>query len=88
MTFLLPLMMYATPVVWPVSLLAEKVPHLRLLIALNPLVGVIGGFRSALIGATPMPWDLIAVGGIASLAVFLSGAAYFRHRERAFADVY
>lgn len=86
--FAVPLLMYASPVVWPISLLAEKVPHLRLLIALNPLVGVIGGFRAALIGATPMPWDLIAIGALTSLVLFVTGAIYFRHKERAFADIY
>jgi len=87
-SFLVPLLMYASPVVWPVSLLGEKVPHLRLLIGLNPLVGVIGGFRAALIGATPMPWDLIALGALVAAVLFVSGAGYFRHKERAFADVY
>lgn len=87
-SFLVPLLMYASPVVWPVSLLADKVPQWRLLVAINPLVGVIGGFRAALIGATPMPWDLIAVGAGSALVVFVTGAFYFRQRERAFADIY
>lgn len=87
-SFFVPLLMYASPVVWPVSLLAEKVPEWRLLIALNPLVGVIGGFRSALIGATPMPYDLIAVGALSAVTLFVTGAIYFRRRERAFADIY
>jgi lipopolysaccharide transport system permease protein len=52
-----------------------------------PMVGVIEGFRSALIGTSPMPWHLICMGIISSLFLFLSGALYFRSKERIFADV-
>jgi lipopolysaccharide transport system permease protein len=55
--------------------------------AINPMVGVIEGFRSALLGTQPMPWDLLAVGTVSALAVAVSGCLYFRARERNFADV-
>jgi lipopolysaccharide transport system permease protein len=51
------------------------------------MVGVIEGFRASLIGTTPMPWDMIAVGGIMALLIALSGTFYFKRMERTFADV-
>ena len=82
--FLVQLLLYAAPVVYPASLIPNQY---RLLYALNPMVGVIEGFRSALLGTNPMPWDLIAVGGISSLAIATIGFLFFRHTERIFADV-
>jgi lipopolysaccharide transport system permease protein len=55
--------------------------------AINPMVGVIEGFRTALLGTGQMPWDLIAI-GMASTTVFLvTGMLYFRRQERLFSDV-
>ncbi|HMG36658.1 MAG TPA: ABC transporter permease [Blastocatellia bacterium] len=82
--FLLQLLMYAAPVVWPVSLIPSSY---RLIYGLYPMAGVIEGFRSALLGRHPMPWDLIAVGSASALTIALSGALYFRRMERVFADV-
>jgi lipopolysaccharide transport system permease protein len=84
MTFATQILMYAAPVVWPVSLVPAQY---RLWYGLYPMVGVIEGFRAAFIGKTEMPWDLIVVGAISSLILFLSGALYFRRTERIFADV-
>ncbi|NOY69838.1 MAG: ABC transporter permease [Deltaproteobacteria bacterium] len=84
MSFLVQLLMYSAPVVWPVSLIPGKY---RLLYAIYPMAGVIEGFRAAIIGSTPMPWDLIGVGTISALVIGVSGAFYFRRMERIFADV-
>jgi len=84
MSFVVRLLMYAAPVVYPTSLIPEQY---RVLYGLNPLVGVIEGFRSALIGTNPMPWDLIVPGLVTSVLVLVIGAAYFRRKERVFADV-
>jgi lipopolysaccharide transport system permease protein len=84
MGFLVQLLMYAAPVVYPASAVPEQ---FRLLYSLFPMAGVIEGFRSALLGTHPMPWDMIAVGSISALIIFISGAAYFRRMERIFADV-
>lgn len=84
LNFAVQLLMYASPVVYSVSLIPE---HLRLYYALNPLVGVIEGFRSSLLGTTSMPWDYIAVGSVVALLLFISGAFYFRRMEKVFADV-
>ena len=83
-TFLVQGMMYASPVVYPVSIIPDKY---RLIYGLNPMAGVIEGFRSALLGSTPMPWDLIIVGTIVTLVVAVIGLTYFKFTERIFADV-
>ena len=91
MTFVTQLLMYAAPVVWPVSLITEKFPEwgeaMRLVYGLYPMAGVIEGFRSALLGTTPMPWDLIGIGALSAVLLAVSGAFYFRRMERFFADV-
>lgn len=84
MNFAVQLLMYAAPVVYPASLIPERY---RLLYGLNPMAGVIEGFRAALLGTRPIPWDLIAVGGITAVLVAVGGAHYFRRMERIFADV-
>jgi lipopolysaccharide transport system permease protein len=84
MTFAIQLLMYAAPVVFPVSLIPEKY---RLLYALYPMVGVIEGFRSALLGSSPMPWDLIGVGAASAFAMLCAGLLYFNRAESSFADV-
>jgi len=82
--FLTGVLMYTAPVAWPVSLIPDQY---RLLYGLYPLAGVIEGFRSAIIGAKPMPWDLIVTGSISAVILFVTGAYYFRYKERIFADV-
>jgi lipopolysaccharide transport system permease protein len=84
MKFAVQLFMYASPVVYPASLVPDQ---FRLLYGLNPMAGVIEGFRAALLGTRPMPWDLIAVGSVIAFVVAVSGAFYFRRTERVFADV-
>ena len=59
----------------------------RILFGLYPMVGVIEGFRSALLNTGPMPWDMLAVGTVSALAIFISGLFYFRRMEAFFADV-
>jgi lipopolysaccharide transport system permease protein len=51
------------------------------------MAGVIEGFRSALIGKNPMPWDLIGMGALSATVLLITGALYFRRTERIFADV-
>ncbi|MCF7822759.1 MAG: ABC transporter permease [Candidatus Marinimicrobia bacterium] len=86
--FLSQLLMYAAPVVWPASLIAEKYGQkIHLIYGLYPMAGVIEGFRSALLGQLEMPWDLIGMGFISGFILFISGALYFKRKERIFADV-
>lgn len=84
MPFVVQILMYAAPVVYPTSLVP---PQYQLLYAVNPMVGVIEGFRAALLGNQPMPWRFLAVGTCSALLIALGGAVYFRHKERLFADV-
>jgi lipopolysaccharide transport system permease protein len=51
------------------------------------MAGVIEGFRSALLGTNPMPWDLIGVGAGSATLLFITGVLYFRRMEHIFADV-
>ncbi|MBN1668067.1 MAG: ABC transporter permease [Anaerolineales bacterium] len=84
MSFVIQLLMYAAPVVYPTSNVPEQ---FRIFYALNPMVGVIEGFRAALLGTIPMPWDWIGVGTGVAIVIMLSGIFYFRRMERIFADV-
>lgn len=84
MQFAVQLLMYAAPVVYPASLVPEKY---QLLYALNPMVGVIEGFRAALLSSRPMPWDLIGIGAAVATVLFIIGISYFRRKEHVFADV-
>jgi lipopolysaccharide transport system permease protein len=84
MSFMVQILMYAAPVVWPVS----RLPHAyRIWYGLYPMAGVIEGFRAALLNTGLMPWDLIGMGTISGTLCFVVGALYFRRTERIFADV-
>lgn len=88
MSFVAQLLMYAAPVVWSVSALEAQFGHsARLLYGLYPMAGVVEGFRAALLGATPMPWDLIGIGSLSATLLTVSGAYYFKRMEAIFADV-
>ena len=81
--FLIQLWLFASPVVYPSTLLPE--PY-RMIYGLNPMAGVIEGFRWALLGTSP-PSSLVAVSVVAVIAILISGAFYFRRMEKTFADV-
>tara|TARA_B100002051_G_C16742759_1_gene645362 strand:- start:1477 stop:2310 length:834 start_codon:yes stop_codon:yes gene_type:complete len=86
--FLAQILMYAAPVVWPVSLLESKFSiSIRIFYGLYPMAGVIEGFRASLLGSTDMPWDLIGMGLISTFLIFISGAIYFKRKEPIFTDV-
>jgi lipopolysaccharide transport system permease protein len=76
--------MYASPIAYPVSLIPEK---WRLLYSLNPLVGVVEGFRWALLGKESPDFSIMAVSAVAVLVVLLGGLVYFKKMEQTFADV-
>jgi lipopolysaccharide transport system permease protein len=82
--FLTQAWLFATPIAYPSSLLPEV---LRPLYALNPMVGVVEGFRWALLGTDTAPDLMVLVSGLAAVALLVSGALYFRRIERTFADV-
>jgi homopolymeric O-antigen transport system permease protein len=76
--------MFATPIVYPSSLLPEP---WRTVYGINPMAGVVEGFRWALLGANTAPGPIILVSAAAAVALLVSGALYFRRMERSFADV-
>jgi lipopolysaccharide transport system permease protein len=87
-TFLVQLLMYVAPVVWPVSLLSDKFDFpIRIYYGLYPMAGVIEGFRSALLGSSQMPYDLIIMGSVSATLIFIFGALYFKIKEPIFSDV-
>jgi lipopolysaccharide transport system permease protein len=81
---LVQLWMYASPIVYPLSLVPDAY---RPLYVLNPMVGIIEGFRSVLVGTTPLPVGPIAVSAVVGALLFASGVLYFCRMEQTFADV-
>ncbi|MBI1912000.1 MAG: ABC transporter permease [Deltaproteobacteria bacterium] len=82
--FLIQIWMFATPVIYPKTLLEGQWGWLLLL---NPMSGVIEAFRPAVLGHLPIPWQALGISTAVGLFVFLSGIFYFRRVERHFADV-
>jgi len=86
--FLVQIWMFLTPVIYPSTIIPEP---FRWLLALNPMTGVVAGFRWALLGeyladAQP-PGPLFAVSVAVALLVLASGLVFFRRTERTFADI-
>ncbi|MBN1570668.1 MAG: ABC transporter permease [Acidobacteria bacterium] len=84
MPFLIQIWMFATPIAYPSSLIPGP---WRILYGLNPMVGVIEGFRSMLPGNQAQAGSMIAVSSAVALALLISGALYFKRVEKTFADV-
>jgi len=88
--FIVQIWMYLTPVIWPVTIIPEQ---FRPLLALNPMTGVVSGFRWALLGdasavtGLQAPAALFALSVLIALAVLVSGLFFFRSTERTFADI-
>ncbi len=82
--FLVQLWMFASPVVYPLSMVPERY---RLLYALNPMTGVIEGFRTCLVGSGTLDWRILAISAGVSLSLITTGIFYFNSVERQFADV-
>jgi lipopolysaccharide transport system permease protein len=81
--FAIQLWLFASPVVYPSSLLDEP---WRTISAINPMVGVVEGFRWATLGQGPAPWELIGISAVSALVLLFAGLAYFDRVERRFAD--
>jgi len=82
--FVIQVWMYASPVAYPVSMIPEK---WRLLYSLNPMVGVIEGFRWALLGKASPDFMAMAVSVVVVVVLLVGGAVYFKWMEQTFADV-
>lgn len=82
-TFALQLLLFLTPVIYPVGIISEQY---RWILYLNPMTGIIEGSRAVLFHQT-VPWDAIGISVAISLAFCVLGFLYFRKTERYFADV-
>ncbi len=82
--FLVQAWMFATPIAYPSSLLDEP---WRSVYGLNPMAGVVEGFRWALLGTETAPGPMILISSLAALLLLISGAFYFRRMEKTFADI-
>jgi len=83
MPFAVRMLMYTAPIVYSASSIP---PKWKFIYSLNPIVGVIEGFRACLLG-TPIPWVTIWPGMITAILVLITGALYFKRMERVFVDV-
>jgi len=83
MPFVVRMLMYSAPVVYSASSIPETY---RMIYSLNPIVAVIEGYRSCLLG-TPVPWQYIWPGVVTALILLVSGGLYFKRMEWLFADV-
>jgi lipopolysaccharide transport system permease protein len=86
--FVVPLLiqvwMYATPIIYPVSLVPER---FRTLYFLNPMAGIIDGYRRVLLTGEPPQLDALAAGAVVTLALLAIGSVFFKHAEPVFADL-
>jgi len=83
--FLTQFWLFATPIAYPSSLIENET--LRAIYGINPMAGVVEGFRWALLGTDTAPGPVIVVSTVAALILFISGLFYFRRMEKTFADV-
>jgi len=81
--FAIQMWLFISPVAYPSSLIAEP---WRTISAINPMVGVVEGFRWAVLGAGSAPWELIGISAVSALVLLVAGLAYFDRVERRFAD--
>jgi lipopolysaccharide transport system permease protein len=83
MPFAIRMLMYSAPIVYSASSIPEVY---RMIYSLNPLVGVIEGFRACLLGL-PIPWSYIWPGAITTIVLLVGGVFYFKRMERIIVDV-
>jgi len=83
MRYVIQMLMYTAPIVYSASTIPEQY---RIIYSLNPIVGVIEGFRACLLGSS-MPWQYILPGIVTGIVLVISGALYFKRMERVFVDV-
>jgi len=82
--FLVQMWMFATPIAYPSSLLHEP---WHTLYALNPMVGVVEGFRWAILGTKTRPDSILLVSSAIAILALITGALFFRRTEKRFADL-
>lgn len=81
--FFIQILLFITPVIYPASIAGKY----SILLALNPMMGVIQNARAALLGTTPINWTLLGISFIACLILLIAGIFVFKKVERYFADI-
>ncbi len=81
--FLTQIWFFLTPIVYSASVVSQK---WQIVYALNPLTGVVEGFRWSLLGIHSLPWQLLAISAGIAVLMLVTGLVYFRNMERRFAD--
>jgi lipopolysaccharide transport system permease protein len=82
--FLLQLWMYASPIVYPTSLVPDQY---RAAYLLNPMAGLVANFRAAMLAHRALDWGALGIAVGVALVLFTGGLVYFRQTERSFADI-
>jgi len=82
--FFLQILLFVTPVIYVTAKVPASVRHFY---SLNPMVGVVSGFRAAFLGVGDMPWRSLGLSVCVSSVLLVTGIAYFRRVERVFADI-
>jgi lipopolysaccharide transport system permease protein len=82
--FLIQLFMFATPIIYPASMVPER---FQWLLALNPLSGLIEAFRYVVVPSHAFDWNLLMPSVVITAVLFVAGAAYFKSAEKVFADI-
>ncbi len=82
--FFIQLLLYVTPVIYPISLIPHK---FQALLYINPMTGVITVARNLILGSGVINWSFVGISVLSSIIIFTLGLAYFRKTERFFADV-
>ena len=82
--FFIQLLMFLTPVIYPTTIVR---PTNKLIMAINPMTGVIEAVRSVISGSTIIDWPILGLSFISSIFIFLIGLYYFRSTEKFFADI-
>jgi len=88
--FLVQIWLFVTPVIYPASRVEDKLRSMGLptwLYGLNPMAGVVQGFRWALLGRIPFPAEALTESAVISILLLVSGAFFFKRMERTFADI-
>ncbi len=88
LSFMLPLLMYIAPVAFPASKVLHTLGNTWYRVyAMYPMVGAIEGFRNCFSANASIPWNLLLISYISAIALFISGAWYFKKTEKYFADI-
>jgi len=85
--FAIQVMMYVTPVMYPVTMLDSHPVARALMLWLNPISGVISNARAVVLGHSPVDWNALVISLAVSCIIFVVGLVYFRRAERYFADL-